>query len=182
MTPSPKPPWPVRLARLDDVPALEELLALAVSESLARHYSPRQLAGALGPVFGVDRQLIHDGTYFVIEGSAQVIACGGWSRRFASFGGDADRSEPDPELNPATDAARIRAFFVHPAWERGGLGSALLTASEAAIWAAGFRRIELVATLAGEPLYRRHGYRETLRTTVALANGECLPVTHMAKP
>lgn len=182
MTSSPHPDWHVRLARLDDVPALEELLALSVSESLARHYTPRQLAGALGPVFGVDRQLIHDGTYFVIEDAGQVIACGGWSRRRAAFGGDAARSEPDPELDPAADAARIRAFFVYPSWERRGLGSALLAASEAAIWGAAFRRIELVATLAGEPLYRRHGYREMRRTTVALPNGESLPVVQMAKP
>ncbi len=171
----------LRLARIEDVLALDELIALSVRELLGRHYSPRQIAGALGPVFGVDRQLIRDGTYFVMEDSGHLIAGGGWSRRRAPFGGDAARTDPDPELNPATEAARIRAFFVHPAWERRGLGRALLAASESAAKAAGFRRLELVATLSGEPLYRRHGFTETQRTEVPLGNGELLPVVHMAK-
>jgi N-acetylglutamate synthase-like GNAT family acetyltransferase len=182
MSPALNPVPPLRPARIEDVPALEELIALSVRELLGRHYSPRQIAGALGPVFGVDRQLIRDGTYFVLEESGHLIAGGGWSRRRAPFGGDAGRAGPDPELNPATDAARIRAFFVHPDWERRGLGRALLAASESAARAAGFRRLELVATLAGEPLYRRHGFTETQRTGVALANGEFLQVVHMAKP
>ena len=181
MSPVRNPVPPLRLARNEDVPALEELIALSVREPLGRHYSPRQIAGALGSVFGVDRQLIRDGTYFVLEDSRHLIASGGWSRRRAPFGGDAGRAGPDPELDPATDAARIRAFFVHPDWERRGLGRALLAASESAARAAGFRRLGLVATLAGEPLYRRHGFTETQRTRVALANGEFLPVVHMAK-
>jgi GNAT superfamily N-acetyltransferase len=172
----------LRLARIEDVPALDELIALSVRELLGRHYTPRQIAGALGSVFGVDRQLIRDGTYFVLENFGHLVAGGGWSRRRAPFGGDAARTDPDPELNPATDAARIRAFFVHPDWERRGLGRALLAASESAARAAGFRRFELVATLAGEPLYRWHGFTETQRTRVALANGEFLLVVHMAKP
>lgn len=181
MNPSGNPSPCLRLARIEDVPALDELIALSVRELLGRHYSPRQIAGALGPVFGVDRQLIRDGTYFVMEDSGHLIAGGGWSRRRAPFGSDAARTEPDPEVNPATEAARIRAFFVHPAWERRGLGRALLAASESAARAAGFRRLELVATLAGEPLYRHHGFTETRRTEVPLANGEFLPVMHMAK-
>ena len=135
----------LRIAREHDAPALERLIELTVRKSLARHYSPAQLEVALGPVFGLDRQLIRDGTYFVAEHEGEIIACGGWSKRRAVYGGDRERAGADAELNPARVAARVRAFFVHPEWERHGLGRALLAASEAAIRDAGFKRVELVA-------------------------------------
>src|SRR5688572_565364 len=150
--------WPLRIAREEDAPALERLIERVTRTSLARCYSEAQLTVALGPVFGLDRQLIRDGTYFVVEDAGEIIACGGWSKRLAVYGGDRERTGADAELNPQTDAARGRAFFVHPAWERRGIGRALLEASESAIRAAGFTRVELAATLAGEALYARHGY------------------------
>ena len=136
---------------------------------------------ALGPVFGVDRQLIRDGTYFVIEADGRLVACGGWSRRRAVFGGDRERPGEDAALDPARDPARIRAFFVHPQWARRGLGRALLAACEAAIVAAGFRRAVLVATLAGEPLYAAGGYRVEERYDAPLPGGRGLPVVRMGK-
>jgi len=121
--------WLLRIARAEDAPALERLIELTVRESLSRCYSAAQLAVALGPVFGLDRQLIRDGTYFVAEDAGEIIGCGGWSKRLAVYGGDRGRSGAQAELNPATDAARVRAFFVHPAWERRGLGRTLLETS-----------------------------------------------------
>src|SRR3954467_2377873 len=113
---------------------------------------------ALGPVFGVDRQLIRDGTYFAVEDAGQIVGCGGWSKRKTLYGGDRDRAGEDAELNPQSDPARIRAFFVHPNWARRGIGRSILVHCEAAAIQAGFHRAELVATLTGEPLYARFGY------------------------
>jgi GNAT superfamily N-acetyltransferase len=160
---------------------LERLIELTVRTSLARHYSAAQLTVALGPVFGLDRQLIHDGTYFVVDNECEIIACGGWSKRLAVYGGDRDRAGADTELNPATDAARVRAFFVHPNWERRGLGRVLLEASERAIRVAGFSRAELVATLAGEPLYARFGYAVAERYDAPMPEGLTIAVIRMTK-
>lgn len=172
----------MRVAVPADVGALEELIPLSVRALQAEHYSPAQMAAALGPVFGVDRALIADGTYFVAEAAGAIIGCGGWSRRQAQFGGDRSRRGEDGLLDPARDAARVRAFFVHPAWARRGVGSAILRASETAIRAAGFTRIIMVATLAGEPLYARHGYVAEERYEVPLRDGLVLPVVRMGKP
>ena len=108
----------LRMAREEDVPALEGLIGLSVRQLLSRHYSPQQLDVALGPVFGVDRQLICDRTYFVVEHGTEMAGCGGWSKRSAKYGGDREREGQDAELDPARDAARVRAFFVHPQWEQ----------------------------------------------------------------
>lgn len=172
----------LRLANLADAPAIESLIPLSVHALQAEHYSPAQMAAALGPVFGVDRALIADGTYFVADASGVVIGCGGWSRRQAQFGGDRTRSGEDGYLDPARDAARVRAFFVHPDWARRGVGTAILRASEDAVRAAGFKRIMMVATLAGEPLYARHGYVAEERYNVPLRDGLALPVVRMGKP
>ena len=121
-------------------------------------------------------------TYFVAEGEGQVIACGGWSRRKSLFGGDQGRVEADDGLlDPARDAARVRAFFVHPAWARRGIGRSLLAACEAAIRQAHFRRVELVATLAGEPLYASFAYGVAERYQAPLPNSLRLPVVRMTK-
>jgi GNAT superfamily N-acetyltransferase len=175
------PTWTLRLARAEDIPALESLIELSVRESLSRCYSPPQLAVALGPVFGVDRQLIRDGTYFVAEENGAIVACGGWSKRRAVYGGDRERAGEDAELNPATDPARVRAFFVHPQWERRGIGRKLLEASESAIRAAGFHRVELAATLAGEGLYARFGYAVTERYDAPMPGGLTIAVVKMTK-
>jgi GNAT superfamily N-acetyltransferase len=125
--------------------------------------------------------LIRDQTYFLAENDGAIIACGGWSKRASLFGSDAVRTAKDALLDPLQDAARIRAFFVHPEHARRGLGRAILLACEAAIRAARFRSIELVATLPGAPFYRAFDYRTGERYEVPLANGLSLPVVRMSK-
>lgn len=173
--------WNIRLARMDDVAALEELIPLSVRTLQAAYYSTAQMEAALGPVFGVDRQLITDGTFFVAEHESGIVGCGGWSLRKAVFGGDRARSGADARIDPAHDPARVRAFFIHPDFARRGIGKAILTACESAIVAAGFRDAELVATLAGEPLYDAFGYEVVERYDVPLAGGITLPVVKMHK-
>jgi len=173
--------WAPRLARDDDIPALEQLILLSVRALLSAYYSVAQMEAALGPVFGVDRQLIQDGTYFVVEHDRQIAGCGGWSKRRSLFGGDHGRVEPDAELDPEHDPARIRAFFVHPARARQGIGRCLLIACERAIREARFHTIDLVATLAGEPLYAAFGYAAVQRYEVPMTGGLSLPVVRMTK-
>ena len=173
--------WPLRLASDNDVPALETLIPISVRALQAAHYSPAQMDVALGPVFGVDRQLIRDGTYYVAEPDGAIAGCGGWSKRRSLYGGDRARRAEDPLLDPAHDAARVRAFFVHPAWARRGIGRSIMIACEQAIAAAGFRTIDLVATLAGEPLYASFGYAVVERHDIAMAGGLSLPVVRMTR-
>ncbi len=116
-----KAPFSIRLARDADIATLEELIPLSVRGLQAGSYSPAQMEAALGPVFGVDRQLIRDGTYFVVEADGQIIGCGGWSRRKAVFGGDRERRGEDEVLDPKSEPARIRAYFVDPNWARRGV-------------------------------------------------------------
>jgi N-acetylglutamate synthase-like GNAT family acetyltransferase len=172
----------IRLARLEDIPEIQALIRQSVIELQARDYTLAQREGALGSVFGVDRRLIEDGTYFVVPGQAvELAACGGWSRRRTLFGSDSIEGKDDSWLDPASDAARIRAFFVHPAWARRGLGRLILGECEVAARAAGFHRLELGATLTGVPLYSRCGFREIETVEVALGNGERLPIVRMGK-
>lgn len=171
----------VRVARNCDVTTLERLVPLSVRTLLAPYYSADQIEGALGPVLGVDRHLISDGTYFVVETKNSIIACGGWSMRKALFGGDKFQPAKDELLDPFKDPARIRAFFVHPDWARHGLGSLLIQSCETAALAAGFTNVELVATLAGEPLYRKFSYIRQGEQAIPLPNGLALPVIHMTK-
>ncbi|MBC8094237.1 MAG: GNAT family N-acetyltransferase, partial [Akkermansiaceae bacterium] len=131
----------LRLAQLNDCPQLDALIPLSVRCLQARDYTPSQIEGAIGTVFGVDTQLIRDGTYFVAESDGAIVGCGGWSRRKALFGSDHGKSEEDTMLDPSFEPARIRAFFVHPDFARRGIGQALLEASEQAALAAGFNRI-----------------------------------------
>jgi GNAT superfamily N-acetyltransferase len=173
--------WKLRLADEGDIPALELLIPLSVRVLQAAYYTPAQMEAALGPVFGVDRQLILDGTYFVAAHENQIVGCGGWSQRKAMFGGDRNRMGEDALLDPAHEPARIRAFFVHPQWARRGIGRGILERCEAAILAAGFQRAELVATLAGEPLYAAFNYAVVERYEVPMAGGQVLPAVRMAK-
>lgn len=171
----------IRAARVEDIPALAVLIPLSVRTLQAPDYSVAQIEAALGPVFGVDRQLIEDGTYLVAVASGQIVGCGGWSRRRAVCGGDRERPGEDAALDPAREPARIRAFFVHPAWARRGIGRLILAACESALCAAGFRAAVLVATLAGEPLYAACGYAVAERYEVPLRDGLALPVVRMSK-
>jgi N-acetylglutamate synthase-like GNAT family acetyltransferase len=164
-----------------DLPAIAELIPRSARSLQAPYYSPAQIEAALGPVFAVDSQLIADGTYYIVEHADNVVGCGGWSRRLAVFGGDTASAGARVELDPQHDPARIRAFFVDPAWARRGVGRLLLATCEAALQAAGFQKAVLVATLAGEPLYLAAGYSVVERYNVPLGMGETLPVTRMAK-
>lgn len=171
-----------RLAVPADVPALVALIDLSVRTLQARDYSPEQIEGALGTVFGVDSQLIADGTYFVVETSQPVlIGCGGWSKRRTLFGSDHGPGREASLLDPLRDNARIRAFFVHPDWARRGIGSLILQTCETAASEAGFRGFELGATLTGEKLYAVRGYRPVERGEVPLSNGASLPIIRMVK-
>src|SRR5688572_3112511 len=142
----------MRLATLMDRPALGRLIALS-ARGLSEAYTEAQIEAALTGAFGVDSDLIRDGTYWVVEAEGEIVACGGWSRRKTLFGGDQQAGRQSELLDPARDAARIRAFFVHPAHGRKGLGRALLDKCEAEALAHGFRSAELLATLAGVRLY-----------------------------
>ncbi|MEP6818458.1 MAG: GNAT family N-acetyltransferase [bacterium] len=172
----------IRLANLRDIPALEKLIHESVSGLSAGYYTSAQIKSALSYVFGVDTQLILDGTYFVAEIDGSLAGSGGWSKRKTLFGGDQSKTDRiDPLLDPATEAARIRAFYVHPHWSRKGVGSCILAACEDAARLAGFSRIELVATLPGEPLYTAKGYEKVEPMQLETQDGESLPAFRMTK-
>jgi GNAT superfamily N-acetyltransferase len=175
----------IRIATALDIPTLEALIDLSVRTLQAGDYSLLQIDGALGTVFGVDSQLISDGTYFVaeaaLEGEEKIVGCGGWSKRKTLFGSDSGPGREDALLDPLRDAAKIRAFFVHPDWARRGIGSRILDACEIAAMAAGFQSFEMGATLTGERLYEARGYTVIERIEVPLANGAALPVIRMSK-
>jgi len=178
---TPNSSWQLRLAHEADVPELKTLIPLSVRSLQASYYTQAQMEAALGPVFGVDRQLIRDGTYFVAESAGMIVGCGGWSRRSSLYGGDGHRAGEDPMLDPQHDAARVRAFFVHPAWARRGIGRAIMVACEQAIIAAGFQNVDIVATLAGEPLYAAFGYTVLERYEIPMRDGLSLPVVRMTR-
>jgi GNAT superfamily N-acetyltransferase len=201
----------IRVATPEDVPVLRELIDASVRELQAGDYTAAQIDGALSTVFGVDSQLIADGTYLVAEtdvGEAlrgeplrttvegklgltgaqaggrvppRIAGCGGWSKRKTLYGGDRWIGREDSLLDPEQDAAKIQAFFVHPAWARRGVGTLILEACEAAARAAGFARYEMGATLTGAKLFGVKGYVAVKRIEVPLGNGELLPVIHMEK-
>jgi GNAT superfamily N-acetyltransferase len=164
-----------------DIPTLRVLIDASVRGLQAGDYTAAQIEGALQSVYGVDSQLIADGTYFVVESEAAIVGCGGWSKRKTLFGGDRWTSREDALLNPQRDAAKIRAFFVHPKWVRRGIGSMILEACERAAAAAGFTRCEMGATLSGVPLYRARGYVALENLEAPLTNGESLTVVRMEK-
>jgi len=178
----------LRLAEAQDVPVLRGLIEASVLGLQGGDYSAAQLERALKTVYGVDTQLISDRTYLVAEaredspGSQTVIVgCGGWSRRRTLYGGDQWVGREDSLLDPAADAAKIRAFFVHPGWARRGVGGMILDACEEAALAAGFRRLEMGATLTGVPFYLAKGYEVLERTEVPMGSGMTLPIVRMGK-
>ena len=171
----------VRAATRADIPALNELIAASARALSAGYYTPAQIDAAITYVFGVDSGLVDDGTYFVVESAGELVGCGGWSRRGALYGGDQRPMEAAAMLDPATEPARIRAFFVAPGWARRGIGSRLLAVCQAAAEAEGFTSLELMATLPGVPLYVRHGFREVERVTDQVPSGVALEFVRMRR-
>jgi GNAT superfamily N-acetyltransferase len=179
MKPGDAAPDRLRIAMRDDIPEMEALIRRSAL-GLPAPYTAAQAAAMTEHVYGVDTQLVDDGTYFVIEREGRIVACGGWSRRGTMFGGDQTKHGADPLLDPARDPARIRAFFVDPAMARRGLGRMLLDASENAARAEGFTRLTLVATGPGEPLYAVCGFIVEERFELELP-GVRVPVARMEK-
>jgi len=191
----------IRKATPEDVPILTGLIDASVRGLQAQDYSPAQIEAALKSVVGVDSQLIADGTYLVAEAtvsdekssslgnevaprcaSAPVIAgCGGWSKRNTLYGGDQWTARENSLLDPRSDAAKIRAFFVHPNWARLGVGTRILQACEDAAKAAGFARLEMGATLTGVKLFQARGYVALESLEVPTKEGVSLPIMRMEK-
>ncbi len=170
-----------RLATIGDLPALVELIPTSARVLSRGFYTEAQTEAAIRYVFGPDTRLIADGTYFLVEEGGVVAGCGGWSRRKTLYGGDQMKAAEDPLLDPRADAARIRAFFVHPAFARRGVGTAILDACLDAARAAGFRRVELAATLPGVPFYRALGFSEHESLAVPMPDGQTLPIIRMER-
>lgn len=186
----------IRKAIAADVPRLREVIEASVRGLQTEDYSRAQIDGALKSVYGVDSQLIADGTYLVAEdvnsqnqesqnqksqSESEIVGCGGWSKRKTLYGGDQYAAREDSLLDPTRDAAKIRAFFVHPDWVRRGIGSMILEACENAAQEAGFTRLEMGATLSGVAFYQAKGYAALENLDVSLGNGETLPIVRMAK-
>ena len=171
----------LRIATLDDLAALRALMAEAIALLQRDFLDPAQIA-ASHAVMGLDTMLVRDGTYFRVDEGDVLAGCGGWSRRATLYGGDHSTGLRDPALlDPAQDAARIRAMYTAPAFARRGIGRMILARCEAAARAEGFRRAEMMATLAGEPLYRACGYAVIERTASSPVDGVAVPLVRMGK-
>lgn len=171
----------IRLAHANDKDALNALIRKSGIGLAAGFYTAQQAEAITREVFGVDSALIADGTYFAIEQDGRIVACGGWSRLATDFGGDQAKSGNDRPLDPATEPARIRAFFVDPDMARQGLGAMLLDHCTRAAARAGFKALELVSTMPGEPLYLRFGFTPLERIELPLSGGVAVALTRMRK-
>jgi GNAT superfamily N-acetyltransferase len=171
----------LRKATHADTPELEALIARSAKGLSTAEYRPAQIEGALRGAFGVDTQLLADETYFVVEDSGRIIGCGGWSFRSTLFGGDARAGRDASALDPATQAAKIRAFFVDPEHARRGIGSLLLEHCERQARSRGFTRVELMATLPGVKLYAARGYSGDAQISVDVGSGESIEFLPMQK-
>jgi len=171
----------IRQATLDEREVLRDLIARSARELSAADYRPEQVEGALRGAFGVDSQLITDGTYFVVADDGVIVGCGGWSFRKTLFGGD-QRAERDAAvLDPRTDPAKIRAFFVDPAHARRGIGTMLLEKCESEARLRGFSRVELMSTLPGIRLYSARGYSGVQQVTYEVSPGVVIEFLPMSK-
>jgi len=170
-----------RIATMDDLAALRALMAQAIDHLQTGFLRPEQIA-ASRHVMGLDTQLIKDGTYFLVESDGELAGCGGWSYRATLYGGDASVVAREPEvLDPAKDAARIRAMYTNPAFARRGIGRRVMQVCEDAARAAGFARTEMMATMAGVPLYRACGYEPIEEVLSAPIDGVQVPLLRMGK-
>ncbi len=165
-----------RIAALDDLDRLSGLMARAISALQTPFLTPEQVE-ASKKVMGLDTALVRDGTYIVIEDEGEIVGCGGWSRRATLYGGDHSAGRDAALLDPRTDAARVRAMYTDPAHVRRGIGGLILKLCEEAARAEGFSRLQLMANLAGEPLYRAHGFEEIERIV-----DQGVPLIRMGKP
>lgn len=170
----------LRLAVEADLPALRDLMARSIGELQTSFLDPAQLAASF-EVMGLDTQLVADRTYFVVEAAGALAGCGGWSRRATLFGGDHSAGRDAALLDPARDAARIRAMYTSPDFTRRGVGRLILAACEEAARGEGFRRAEMAATLAGEPLYRACGYEVIEPFESVTSTGVAVPLKRMGK-
>lgn len=174
----------IRTATLAEVSALQALIEASARELQTSDYTAEQIEAALRTVYGVDTVLIEDGTYFVAVSDAEPHAfagCGGWSKHKTLYGADHWTSRDDDLLDPSTDAAKVRAFFVNPAWARRGVGTAMLDACESAARDAGFRRSEMGATLTGVKLFEGRGYRAIERISIPVGDEIFIDVVRMEK-
>ena len=169
----------VRHATRADVNAIEQLIEAAVSELQKAFLDDRQIESSRA-IMGVDTRLVDDGTYFIVEMDGDVVGCGGWSRRATLYGGDHSSGRSDELLDPRKDAARIRAMYTHPRYARRGVGRLILSRCETAAGHEGFRRVELMSTMAGEPFYLAFGYQTHERVTDD-RGGAPVPLVRMTK-
>jgi GNAT superfamily N-acetyltransferase len=169
------------LATLDDVPELSTLMVLAIRRLVGAYLDAARVDASF-EIMGIDTQLIEDRTYFVVESADRIVGCGGWSRRATMFGGDHSGGRSLRLLDPAREPARVRAMYTHPDFARRGIGRSVLLACEAAAAAEGFRELELVATVAGEPLYAAYGFSIAERIEVPTSKGVTVPCARMRKP
>jgi GNAT superfamily N-acetyltransferase len=170
-----------RLATMADLAELRGLMAMAIRQLVGAYLDPARVEASFD-IMGVDTQLIEDGTYFAVEGEGQIVGCGGWSRRATLFGGDHSGNRDARLLNPGVEPARVRAMYTHPEFARRGIGRLVLSLCEAAAAREGFRSLELVATVAGEPLYSAYGVCVVERIEVPTSKGVTVPCARMSKP
>ena len=174
-----------RIAAQSDIPAIIDLMRLAIEENMKAYISREEIEAAK-ETMGMDQTLIDDGSYFLIEAEVEsrqvLVGCGGWGKRRTLYGGNHTKGRDDSLSDPATEAARIRAMYTHPEWTRQGIGSLLVQLSEDAARAAGFKRIALGSTVAGEPLYLAKGFKEVSRAVLRGENGSENLVVTMEKP
>jgi GNAT superfamily N-acetyltransferase len=172
----------LRLAVLEDATAIDSLMKASARDLFPALYDEQQTASSVEHIAHVDRTLLEDGTYFVIEVGGELVACGGWSRRDKLFTGSAEQEGRARLLDPASEPARVRAMFTRADWTRRGLGTRILIACEDAARREGYSRLALMATLPGVPLYERFGFRAAERQTIRLPDGVELPAVEMEKP
>lgn len=170
----------LRVAGHDDLPAMRAVMAAAISELQKGFLTSAQIESSRA-IMGLDTQLVEDGTYFVVEAGDEVVGCGGWSRRATLYGSDATPGRDAHLLDPATDAARVRAMYTRPDFARCGIGRMILDACERAAAAEGFTRLQLAGTLSGEPLYLAYGFREVSREFDD-RGGVAVPLVMMERP
>jgi GNAT superfamily N-acetyltransferase len=172
----------LRIATAEDAPAIEALMKASGDVLFRRFYDERQAASAVRFVSQIDPMLLADGTYFVLEAEGELVACGGWSRRDRLYTGSGDGADDARLLDPATEAARVRAMFTRADWTRRGLGRRILEMCEEAAAGEGFTRLSLMATLPGVPLYRAYGFLQLDELEITMPDGVTLPCATMEKP